>query len=59
VVGTLEKIDPNELTLDTGVLELPTETLQDTNLSELVGRRVAILRTDDPNNPYLIREVKN
>jgi hypothetical protein len=58
-VGTLEKIDTNELTLDTGVLELPTETLQKTSLTELISRRVAVLRTDDPDHPYLIREEKN
>ncbi len=58
-VGTLQKIDSNELTLDTGVLELPMKKLQMTNLTELIGRRVAVLRTDDPNHPYLIREDKN
>jgi len=56
----LENIDTKqgEITLDAGVLHLPTDIIKMTNQTELTGRRVAVLRTDDPDHPYMIREVK-
>ena len=63
IVGLLRKVSYENgkvlAELDGMVLELPGDAFPRKRLESLIGRRIAVLRTDIPEKRFLIRTVRS